>query len=29
VDAPQRVAEAHANADKPMKKGLGVDVTPP
>ena len=29
VDAAQRVAEAHANADKPMKKGLGVDVTPP
>ena len=29
VDAAQRVAEAHASADKPMKKGLGVDVTPP
>jgi hypothetical protein len=29
VDAAQRVAEANATAGKPMKKGLGVDVTPP
>jgi len=29
VDAAQRVAEAHATTGAPMKKGLGVDVTPP
>lgn len=29
ADAAQRVADADANADTPLKKGLGVDVTPP
>ena len=29
ADAAQRVAEANANAGTPMKKGLGIDVTPP
>lgn len=29
ADAAQRVADADANADAPLKKGLGVDVTPP